>query len=62
MAHLIDREAPDPVCPIIGRTDWFRNDSLVSKIIPQKGILRKRSRISKVGNVVHSWHEAKKAR
>ena len=36
MAHLIDREAPDPVCPIIGRTDWFRNDSLVSKIIPKK--------------------------
>ena len=35
MAHLIERDAPDPVCPMMGRPKWFRNDSFLSNIIPE---------------------------
>ena len=28
IAHMIDLEAADPVCPIIARPEWFRNDWL----------------------------------
>ena len=45
MAHLIDRDAPDPLCPIIGRTEWFRDTFYnkfcnLTKIIPETVIKR----------------------